>query len=271
MTQTATLEAERESYQILAAAQSLRLAAQTNALPRSVRYTKRCLDVAFVLASGLLAVWLFPLLALLIYLDSPGPIFYRQRRAGVLRFRRSNGRCAFIEFEMIKFRTMRPDAEKYTGAVLASEDDPRVTRIGRFLRKTRLDELPQLWNVLKGDMSLVGPRPERPELFENLALAIPFFEERMRDVRPGITGLAQVSLGYTGRPCPGSQVAAISNALVNPFGLEGAEGALADDMRLKLLFDLAYVTALEKFWTFLLFESRVIVKTPWVMLRGAGR
>jgi lipopolysaccharide/colanic/teichoic acid biosynthesis glycosyltransferase len=155
--------------------------------------------------------------------------------------------------------------------VLASEADPRVTRVGRFLRKTRLDELPQLWNVLRGDMSLVGPRPERPELFENLALAIPFFEERMRDVRPGITGLAQISLGYTGRPPAGSEIAKVGDALVNPFGLPEAEGALADDMRLKLLFDLAYVSALEKFWTFLMFELSIIVKTPLVMLRGIGR
>jgi lipopolysaccharide/colanic/teichoic acid biosynthesis glycosyltransferase len=271
MTQTASLEAERESYQILGAAQSLRLVARTTALPKSVRFTKRCLDVLFVLAAGLFAIWLFPLLALLIYADSPGPIFYRQRRAGALRSRRSNGRCSFVEFDMIKFRTMRPDAEKYTGVVLASENDARVTRVGRFLRKTRLDELPQLWNVLRGDMSLVGPRPERPELFENLALAIPFFEERMRDVRPGITGpRAGVARIYR-PPAPGSDVAAVGEALVNPFGFEQAEGALADDMRLKLLFDLAYVSALEKFWTFLSFELSIIVKTPLVMLRGVGR
>jgi lipopolysaccharide/colanic/teichoic acid biosynthesis glycosyltransferase len=271
MAQMVSLEAERESYQILATAQSLRLVARADALPRSVRFTKRALDILFVLAAGVFAIWLFPLLALLIYVDSPGPIFYRQRRAGALRFRRSNGRCSFVEFDMIKFRTMRPDAEKYTGVVLASENDPRVTHIGRFLRRTRLDELPQLWNVLKGEMSLVGPRPERPELFENLALAIPFFEERMRDVRPGITGLAQVSLGYTGHPPPGSEIAKLGETLVNPFGLKEAEGALADDMRLKLLFDLAYVSALEKFWTFLVFELSIMVKTPLVMIRGAGR
>jgi lipopolysaccharide/colanic/teichoic acid biosynthesis glycosyltransferase len=217
------------------------------------------------------AIWLFPILALLIYLDSPGPIFYRQRRAGALRSRQANGRCSFGEFDMFKFRTMRPDAEKLSGAVLASENDPRVTRVGRYLRKTRLDELPQLWNVLKGEMSLVGPRPERPELFENLALAIPFFEERMRGVKPGITGLAQVSLGYTGRAPEGSELSSMGNGLINPFGLERADGALADDMRLKLLFDLAYVSALEKFRTFVFFELSIIVKTPWVMLRGVGR
>src|SRR2546430_2163416 len=83
--------------------------------------------------------------------------------------------------------TTRIDAERHTGPTLAEENDPRVTRVGRFLRKTRLDELPQLFNVLRGDMSLVGPRPERPEMLGNLALAIPFFEERMRNVKPGIT------------------------------------------------------------------------------------
>ena len=138
---------------------------------------------------------------------------------------------------------MRVDAEKLTGAILAQENDPRITRVGRFLRKTRLDELPQFWNVLKGEMSLVGPRPERPELLVNLALAIPFFEERMRDIKPGITGLAQISLGYTGRAPEHSEVAAFEATLTNPFGLEEAEGAEADDMRMKLLFDLAYSAA----------------------------
>ena len=125
--------------------------------------------------------------------------------------------------------------------------------------------------VLVGNMSLVGPRPERPELFENLALAIPFFEERMRGCRPGITGLAQVSLGYTGRPRPGSPVAALGRDLVNPFKLAGADGAVADDMRTKLLFDLAYVASLEHTATFLGTELAILLKTPWVMVRGLGR
>ena len=102
----------------------------------------------------------------------------------------------------------RPDAEKYTGPVLATQDDVRITRVGKILRRTRLDELPQFLNVLIGDMSLVGPRPERPELAEHLAMAIPYFEERMHDVKPGITGLAQVSLSYTGKPPPESAAAA---------------------------------------------------------------
>ncbi len=166
---------------------------------------------------------------------------------------------------------MRVDAEKHTGAVLAGENDPRVTRVGRLLRKTRLDELPQLWSVLLGDMSLVGPRPERPELLDNLALAIPFFEERMRDCKPGITGLAQTSLGYTGRAPVGSAVAQVARALVNPLKLPEADGSDADDMRTKLLFDLAYVASLEHFRTFIVMELLIILKTPWVMLRGLGR
>lgn len=166
---------------------------------------------------------------------------------------------------------MRVDAETGRGAVLAEENDPRVTRMGRFLRRTRLDEVPQLWNVLKGEMSLVGPRPERPELLENLTLAIPFFEERMRDCKPGITGLAQISLTYTGRAPKGSRVAAIESTLTNPFGFDEARGALADDMRTKLLFDLAYVASLEHFSTFITTELGIIARTPLVMLRGLGR
>src|SRR5256885_5024841 len=181
---------------------------------------------------------LFPLIGAAIYLDSPGPLFYRQKRAGQLLGANGGGRFRFAEFEMFKFRTMTPNAEKKTGAILAQKNDPRVTRVGRFLRKSRLDELPQFWNVLRGDMSLVGPRPERPELLENLALAIPFFEERMRDCKPGITGLAQISLSYSGAAPAGSPLAALQNTLTNPYGFEAACGSLADDMRTKLLFDL---------------------------------
>jgi lipopolysaccharide/colanic/teichoic acid biosynthesis glycosyltransferase len=240
-------------------------------IPVAVLIVKRIIDVAFVLLVVSLGAWLFLLIALAIRLDSAGPIFYRQKRAGALRTRDPHGRCAFEVFEMLKFRTMRVDAEKMTGEVLAAMGDLRVTRVGRILRKTRLDELPQIWNVLNGDMSLVGPRPERPELFANLALAIPFFEERMLGTKPGITGFAQVSLGYTGRAPAGSPIAALEGSLTNPFRLDGSEGSLADDMRLKLLFDLAYVVALHEFFTFIALELLIILKTPWIMLRGLGR
>jgi lipopolysaccharide/colanic/teichoic acid biosynthesis glycosyltransferase len=240
----------------------------------AVRITKRAIDVCSSALGLAVAGPLLPLIAAAIYLDSPGPILFRQRRAGQLDgFVNDDGlsRPKFAEFHMWKFRTMRPDAEKLTGPVLATEDDPRITRVGKFLRKTRLDELPQLYNVLRGEMSLIGPRPERPELLENLALAIPFFEERMRGVKPGITGLAQVSLGYSGKPREDSEVRAFEEALTNPFKLDDADGAEADDMRMKLLYDLAYVAALESLPAFLRMEVTVLVKTPLVMLLGLGR
>jgi lipopolysaccharide/colanic/teichoic acid biosynthesis glycosyltransferase len=171
---------------------------------------------------------------------------------------------------MLKFRSMRPDAEKHTGPVVASANDPRITRVGKILRRTRLDELPQFFNVLLGHMSIVGPRPERPELAEQLAMAIPYFEERMRDVKPGITGLAQINLSYTGKPFPNSLVASFEKDLTNPFKVDGTEGALADDMRMKLLYDLAYTAATEQMRTFLPLELSILVKTPIVMLRALG-
>jgi lipopolysaccharide/colanic/teichoic acid biosynthesis glycosyltransferase len=239
-------------------------------LQLSVKVTKRAIDLAASVTGLAITAPLFPMIGAAIYFDSPGPIFYRQRRAG--RLLDSDGHTfRFHEFDMFKFRTMGVDAEKKTGAVIAGEKDSRVTRVGRFLRKSRLDELPQLWNVLTGSMSLVGPRPERPELISNLALAIPLFEERMRDVKPGITGLSQVSLGYTGAVLPGSEVESHSGTLTNPFGLDEASGSLADEMRMKLLYDMAYTASLEKLSTFLSMELSVIAKTPIVMLGGLGR
>jgi len=125
------------------------------------------------------------LCALLVRLTSRGPAFYTQERVG------KDGEI----FRIIKIRTMLPDAESRTGPVWAADDDPRVTRIGRFLRRTHLDELPQLVNVVRGEMSLVGPRPERPEIVAQLRTRVPGYERRLA-VRPGITGLAQVRAGY---------------------------------------------------------------------------
>lgn len=240
----------------------------------SVRIAKRAIDICGSLVGLAATAPVMPVIAAAIYLDDRGPVFYKQRRAGTLRsvsVESGTKQLHFNEFYMHKFRTMRTDAEKHTGAVLASAGDPRVTRVGRFLRKTRLDELPQLFEVLRGTMSLVGPRPERPELLQDLSFAIPFFEERMRDMKPGITGLAQISLGYQGDIPAGSEIESFASVLQNPFGLEEAKGSIADDMRIKLLYDLAYAAATEKLSSYLAMELKILLKTPLVMLRGAGR
>jgi sugar transferase (PEP-CTERM system associated) len=141
-----------------------------------------------ILASGIILLIVLPIIPfviLAIKLDSRGPVLYRQKRVGL-------GSKVFYCY---KFRTMRQDAEADTGATWALDDDPRITKVGQFLRTARLDEIPQLWCVLKGDMSFVGPRPERPEFVEMLAREIPFYEVR-NAVRPGITGWAQVRYKY---------------------------------------------------------------------------
>jgi lipopolysaccharide/colanic/teichoic acid biosynthesis glycosyltransferase len=237
---------------------------------RSVRIAKRAIDVAGGLLGLALSAPLMPIIAAAIYIDSPGPVLFRQRRAGSLRaVKTENGKkqFQFDEFEMHKFRTMVPNAEAKTGVVIAGANDSRITRVGKFLRKSRLDELPQFWDVLRGKMSLVGPRPERPELLQDLSYAIPLFEERMRDVKPGITGLAQISLGYTGSIPEGSEIGKLAATLQNPWGLPETVGSLADDMRIKLLYDLAYTLSLEQFGTFLRTELGIIFKTPLVMIK----
>ena len=149
------------------------------------RAAKRGIDIAAALVIGLILLPVFPLVALAIVLDSRGPVLYSQQRVG------HQG----TPFRIYKFRTMRQDAEQ-NGAVWATQRDPRVTRIGRFMRLTRIDELPQIWNLLRGEMTLVGPRPERPEFTATLAREIHGYELR-HTVKPGLTGWAQVCYRYT--------------------------------------------------------------------------
>ena len=149
------------------------------------RAVKRCTDILICLVLLPVLLLLFPVIALVIKLDSAGPVFFRQVRVG------ENEQ----PFTLYKLRTMNNNAEFETGAVWAQDNDPRITRIGNFLRKSRLDEFPQLYNVLRGDMSIVGPRPERPEFIEQLKEIIPYYSERHL-IKPGVTGWAQVSYPY---------------------------------------------------------------------------
>ncbi len=197
-------------------------------MPVWEQYIKRLIDVgvSFLILVGGLPLWV--LIAVLIRLDSPGPAIFRQERVG------RGGRL----FIMYKFRTMRQDAERETGPVWAAEDDPRLTRIGRWLRKTRLDEIPQFWNVLKGDMSLVGPRPERPYFVEKLSQEIPLYRRRLR-VKPGITGWAQVRWRYD---------------------------SSIEDVRQKVKYDLFYIANMS-----LRMDLKIMLRTIYVMLTARGR
>ncbi len=193
---------------------------------RLTRFVKRMLDLSF---SIILAICTLPLMlatAIAITLDSAGPALYSQERVG------ENGRV----FKIYKFRSMRSDAERGT-PVWARDRDDRITRVGRFIRNTRLDELPQLWNVMRGDMSFVGPRPERPFFVEQLAREIPFYLQR-HAVRPGLTGWAQVKYQY---------------------------GSTVEDAMEKLRYDLYYIKHLSVF-----FDLTIVLDTVKVILFGKG-
>lgn len=158
-------------------------------IPKSKLIWKRLLDILFGVIGLIISAPFILVFGIIIKLTSPGPVFFKQERVGYM------GK----NFKVIKLRSMRNDAEAKTGAVWAKKNDPRVTPVGRFMRKTRIDEMPQFWNVLKGDMSLVGPRPERPELTEKFYKQWPEFPQRLRII-PGITGYAQVNGGYDLKP-----------------------------------------------------------------------
>lgn len=187
---------------------------------------KRLFDVAVSAVGLVMLIPLFGLIAALIRLDSPGPVLFKQVRVGL------RGRL----FSIWKFRSMQQDAEK-SGPRWAQANDPRISRVGWWLRKTRFDEIPQLVNVLRGDMSLVGPRPERPVFVQELRSTIPYYDIR-HTVRPGITGWAQVKFRY---------------------------GASAEDAHVKLQYDLFYVKNFS-----LLLDFKVLVKTIRVVLLGEG-
>ncbi len=191
------------------------------------RFCKRAIDILLSAAFLVMILPLFPLIAVAIKLDSPGPVIYSQLRLGV------NSK----PFRIYKFRSMREDAEA-TGAVYAEADDPRVTRVGRFLRRTRLDELPQIWNVLRGEMSIIGPRPERPENEQMLEEGIPGFSMRTC-VKPGLTGWAQIRAPYANT---------------------------VEQSTRKLEFDLYYIRH-ASLWL----DLRIARKTALVMLRLAGQ
>lgn len=154
---------------------------------RLTSIAKRAIDILISLAVLTVTFPLLLMIALAIFIDSPGPIFYRQTRVGYLG----------QPFQILKFRSMIRDAEAVGRPQWATEDDPRITRVGRFIRKTRIDEIPQVLNVLRGDMSFVGPRPERPEFVEELSREVTYFDDRHK-VKPGITGWAQVNFRYAG-------------------------------------------------------------------------
>jgi lipopolysaccharide/colanic/teichoic acid biosynthesis glycosyltransferase len=203
-----------------------------------VLQTKRLVDVCGSIIAFILLAPLLPIIALLIAATSSGPILYHQLRIG----KYSNQQA--VVFKMYKFRTMFVDAEQQSGAVWATSNDPRITPVGRFLRKCRLDEIPQLINVLKGEMSLIGPRPERPDFYQKLDDAIPFFADRTYGVTPGITGLAQVNQGYD---------------------------SCIDDVRRKVAYDHSYALCLSSLFLWLKTDVYILFKTVMVMILGRGQ
>jgi len=201
-------------------------------------WAKRLTDILLASMGLLLTLPFFPLIALAIKLNSPGPVFFKQLRIGKALPDR-------VElFEIIKFRSMVINAEFQSGATWAKKQDSRITKTGQFMRKTRLDELPQFFNVLRGEMSVIGPRPERPGFYKQLEQDIPFFAERTYGITPGITGLAQVNQGYD---------------------------TCVEDVRSKVGFDHSYALALSNPISWLKMDSSIIFRTLAVILTRQGQ
>jgi exopolysaccharide biosynthesis polyprenyl glycosylphosphotransferase len=196
-------------------------------MPEWEKKLKRFIDIILSIVILILSSPIVLLTSIAIKLESEGPIFFVQERMG------QNGKI----FKMIKFRSMRKDAEKHTGPVWSVKDDPRVTKVGKIIRKLRIDEIPQFINVLKGDMSIVGPRPERPYFVEKLSQEIPYYKRRLR-VRPGITGWAQVKHKYD----------------------ESIE-----DVKVKLRYDLFYIENMS-----IRMDLKIIFRTIFVVMFGKG-
>lgn len=207
-------------------------------VPQKVRTAKRVFDVMLATIGIVLSLPLFPLIALAIKLESKGPVFFKQLRIG-----QSLPRHIDI-FMMIKFRTMGVDAESKSGPTLAKKNDMRITRVGKFLRKTRLDEIPQFINVLQGDMSMIGPRPERPSFCRRLEREIPYFTDRTYGIKPGITGLSQVHQGYD---------------------------ECLEDVKNKLGYDLSYSLSLTSISNWLKADIGIVFATIKVMILGRGQ
>ncbi|BBN81660.1 hypothetical protein PA25_16450 [Pseudoalteromonas sp. A25] len=203
-----------------------------------VLLAKRIVDVAGAAFGLIMLMPLMLLTSLAIKLDTKGPILYKQLRVG-----KSTDEFVSL-FYVYKFRSMVVDAESKSGAVWASKNDTRITKVGRFLRKTRIDELPQLWNVLIGEMSLIGPRPERPVFYGKLDKTIPYFGWRTYGLKPGISGLAQVMNGYD----------------------ESIE-----DVKSKIGWDYAYVLSLSNRKSWLQMEWMILMRTIAVVFTGKGQ
>ena len=213
------------------------MSANTNNLHR-ITLTKRILDLLIASISLLIVLPFIPFIACAIKLTSKGPVLYHQLRVG------KSSSTKIVLFQIIKFRTMYQDAETLSGAKWATENDPRITPVGRFMRKTRIDEIPQLVNVIRGEMSLIGPRPERPGFYQKLENAIPFFADRTYGVLPGITGLAQVNQGYD---------------------------TCIDDVRRKVAFDHSYALSFCSYFKWLHMDMTILFRTIAVVINGRGQ